>query len=258
MCMGGSLGKANTRTGQPFCYAAARWRRCRWLRLRRCPGNGRRRLAVPLRRLAVGAPQLGLDQLGQPGIRVIPQFLPTDRLVIGFDPACERVDLLPVDLHGILIHRHGGAALGRIEERLDEQHFVRGVDDHELTLAGEDGPAEGPFVRAAGPGGSRRRASWPPDGPARGTGCDQPAASGRIRSGTGSVPGGWSCRPSAPAWPSLPRSARRTARRCRGALEIWSAGTRPCLGQHLWYSMCSPQPAWSWRSETPELELIVG
>ena len=41
-----------------------------------------------------------------------------------------------------------GAALSRIEECLDEQHFFRGVDDHQLTLAGEDGPAEGPFVRA--------------------------------------------------------------------------------------------------------------
>ena len=122
-------------------------------------------------------------------LRVIPQLLPANRLVHGFHPACKRVDLLSVDLHGILIHRHRGEALGRIEQCLDKQHFFRGaagprpirccrtgpksalnrskrpdtccrVDDHQLTLAGENGPTEGPFVRTAEPGGLL----WPVSG----------------------------------------------------------------------------------------------
>ena len=78
----------------------------------------------------------------------IPQFLPANRRIIRLDSARERVHLLPVDFHSILVYWHRGTALGRIKQRLDEQHFFRGIDDYELTLVGEDGPAEGLFFRA--------------------------------------------------------------------------------------------------------------
>ena len=141
---------------------------------------------------------------------VIPQFLPTDWLVHGFDPASERVDLLPVDLRGILIHRHRGTAVGRIEEGLDEQHFFRGGREIGRRGFGDRrSPVDACWRRRSdrGPLSAHSRAwrittkgflaaGWAGGG----TGCARPAASGRIRPGRGSVPGGWSCRPSAPAW----------------------------------------------------------